>query len=198
MKRLLIPLMIIISVLPLNAKSGFKTKGQEIYATIDTHYIMQIEEISYNGGNGIDLNIERSGNNQRNLIAPTVQPCTLPGLKVGTFSLVSSSSDYVLEVFHNKLVNTTTGDEFDYELALSYVLSGNNYTKICLGTDATQDQILSDSIVNPTIPRITMDLRSGDSIVVIQGAGVFFRMREVVNIEGTYLSTVTFLLESVT
>ena len=68
MKRLLIPLMIIISVLPLNAKSGFKTKGQEIYATIDTHYIMQIEEISYNGGNGIDLNIERSGNNQRNLI----------------------------------------------------------------------------------------------------------------------------------
>lgn len=200
MKKLLIIVLILIMTFPAfaSSKSGSKTKGQDLYGTIGDKQTMEVEGYVFNNGAGIDLNIERASNNHRNLIAPTAQPCTLPGLRVGSFSLVSSSSNYTLEVFHDKLINQTTNDEFDYELALSYVLNNNTYTKICLGTAANVNTAAVLADTSDAIPKISIDLRSGDSLVVIQSAGIFFRLREVVNVEGTYESTVTFLLESET
>ena len=127
------------------------------------------------------------------LIAPTGTPLTLTGLKVGEFTVVASHAGYKLVVTHGPLVKTGNDPvSYDYELGVSYAIGGITYTKICLATD-------NPAMADPD-HKITISLRSGDSVVVIQNAGIYFRMTNgnVITTVGNYASTVTFTLEAET
>ena len=192
MRKTVVILLVLLLSLPLFSLTKRDSK-QDIYGFIAEFVDIQVSDFLYqssNGNKGIDFNIERE-TNYRYLIAPTVTPLSVTGLKVGTFSVLASHPGYTLVVTHDKLTQAADPSvKYDYELGVSYSIGGTTYTRICL---ATNDPANADSD-----HKISISLRSGDSVVMIQDAGIYFRMTngEVVNSVGNYTSTVTFTLEA--
>ncbi|MCR4676876.1 MAG: hypothetical protein K5634_06575 [Sphaerochaetaceae bacterium] len=137
---------------------------------------------SSNGNKGINLDINNESNNVRYQIAPTQVPCTKAGLLVGKFNLISSTSDITLEISHDKLHNNG-GDSVDYELAVDYVIKSDN---------STSDHL---KFITSTTP-YTFDFSSGNGLIIIEDAGIYFRLSEEVTEKGRYESAVTFKLRS--
>ncbi len=135
-----------------------------------------------NGNKGINLDINSESNNIRYQIAPTQVPCTKAGLLVGRFNLISSTSDITLEISHDRLHNND-GASVDYELAVDYVIKSGN---------STSDHL---KFITSTAP-FTFDFGSGDGLIIIEDAGMYFRLSEEVTEGGRYESTVTFKLRS--
>ena len=192
MRKTVAILLVLLLSLPLFSLTK-KDSKQDIYGFIDEFVDIQVSDFLYNSSNGnkgIDFNIEKE-TNYRYLIAPTVTPLSVTGLKVGTFSVLASHPGYTLVVTHDKLTQAADPSvKYDYELGVSYSIGGATYTRICL---ATNDPANADSD-----HKISISLRSGDSVVMIQDAGIYFRMTNgnVVNSVGNYTSTVTFTLEA--
>ena len=195
MRKLAVLLLLISSLLLPAFSLTKKSTQQDIYGFINEFVDISVSDFyfeSSNGGKGINFNTEQN-TNYRYLIAPTGTPLTLTGLKVGEFTVVASHSGYKLVVTHGPLVKTGNDPvSYDYELGVSYAIGGTTYTKICLATD-------NPAMADPD-HKITISLRSGDSVVVIQNAGIYFRMTNgnVITTVGNYASTVTFTLEAET
>ena len=139
---------------------------------------------SANSGKGLNLNINDDTNNHRFLIAPTHTPKSVPGLLIGNFSLISSSSDYQLTLSHDKLTNDNNSSiKYDYELCAYYsVLKGSNVVANEVYCVANENAVISFDEIH--------------GILMLQDAGLYFRLCTEVVDAGTYTSTITLLLES--
>ena len=138
-----------------------------------------------NEGKGLNLNINDDTNNFRYLIAPTQTPQSIPGLLIANFSLISSSSDYQLTISHNNLINDNNSSiQYDYELCTIYsVLRGNSMVERTVYCNSNPDcSVLSFNDVT--------------GILMLQDAGLYFRLCTEVQDAGTYHSTITLFLES--
>lgn len=168
----------------------FAASTQSIVAYINGVLELDISPFYYacmNEGKGINLNINDDTNNFRYLIAPTQSPESVPGLLIGTYSLISSSSDYRLTISHEAMLNTANNSIFyDYELCTIYSVQ----IGLTLAERTAYAESLPDSIV--------INFNETHGILMLQNAGLYFRLCTEVLEPGSYRSVVTFLLESLT
>ena len=162
--------------------------SQEIVAHINEVFELELSSFYYtsiNEGKGLNLNINDDTNNFRYLIAPTQTPKSVPGLLIANFSLISSSSDYRLTITHDKLVNSTNHNlVYDYELCTIYSVL----------RDSTMIQHTVYCTSSPDSSVLNFDEVHG--ILMLQNAGLYFRLCTEVQDAGLYHSTVTLVLES--
>ena len=139
-------------------------------------------------GNGIDLDMNDSGNRYKFIIAPTDIPKTELGLRIGKFSFISGSGTTgAITITHTKLKtvsNYSQYAELEYELGVAYSLntiSGNETS----AEDIKQFCLSTESVVIP-IPGWT-------TAVYIKDGGLHFRLcqDDPVVEYGVYESTVT-------
>ena len=192
MKKILALIFILLipfSLFAWNELDNLRT-NQSILAYINGVLELEISPFNYanlNGGKGINLNINDDTNNFRYLIAPTQTPNSVPGLLVGSYSLISSSSDYKLTITHDKLVKTTDPSlQYDYELCTIY--------SVQIGSNMVERT--SYSLASPHSIEINFNETHG--ILMLQNAGLYFRLSTEVHDSGLYQSTVTLILESLT
>ena len=190
MKKALLVLIILFTAFSLFAwkELNYAASNQEIVAHINEVFELELSGFYYtslNEGKGLNLNINDDTNNFRYLIAPTQSPKTVPGLLIANFSLISSSSDYRLTITHDKLVNTTNHNlVYDYELCTVYSVL----------KDSTMIQHTVYCTSNPDSSVLNFDEIHG--ILMLQNAGLYFRLCTEVQDAGLYNSTVTLVLES--
>lgn len=183
-----------------------KTVEQKISGYIDDITFLSISNFAYdniNEGKGINLNYTDESNTvNRYLITPTSEILTLPGLPIGTFSLIATFTENQsggrLTITHDKLVNSSDPSvEYDYELGIKYSLNNGNTildvpAKMCLSRNSTITSISGQKSV-------VINLPGENGIVSIQDAGIYFRLTKdsIVSVTGQYFSTVTFNLEAI-
>lgn len=190
MKKVLVSIIILFVTFSLFAwkELNYAASNQEIVAHINEVFELELSGFYYaslNEGKGLNLNINDDTNNFRYLIAPTQNPKTVPGLLIANFSLISSSSDYRLTITHDKLVNTTNNNlVYDYELCTVYSVL----------RDSTMIQHTVYCTSNPDSSVLNFDEIHG--ILMLQNAGLYFRLCTEVQDAGLYNSTVTLVLES--
>lgn len=185
-----------------------KSSALEIAGYYDNVFSLSVTNLldasDWSDKNGINLNYTDTGNaNNTYLIAPTNIPLSKPGLKIGTFDLMVSFSASIdghtsanLTITHDKLIHTTdSSTAFDYELAVNYDINNGNtitsdVTKICYSADTTLNG--ANSIVIPIVP-----YNPNAGLCAITSAGLFFRLSldDVVDVEGSYVSTIKFEME---
>ena len=190
MKKLLIVFIILTLSFSLFAwkELDFAARSQDIVAYIDDILELDISGFYYSGineGKGINLNINDDTNNFRYLISPTQVPKSIPGLLIANFSLMSSSSDYRLTLSHNKLINSANNSiVYDYELCVIYSVLKNSTmierTMYCVSSPES----------------CVLDFNELHGILMLQDAGLYFRLCTEVQDAGIYNSTITLLLES--
>ena len=190
MKKLVIALIVLFTAFSLFAwrELNYAASNQEIVAHINEVFELDLSGFYYtsiNEGKGLNLNINDETNNFRYLIAPTQTPKSVPGLLIANFSLISSSSDYKLTITHDKLVNTT-----DYNLVYDYELC----TIYSVLRDSTMVQHTVYCTSNPDSSVLNFNEVHG--ILMLQNAGLYFRLCTEVQDAGLYNSTVTLVLES--
>ena len=166
----------------------FAARSSEIVAYIDEVLELDITGFYYAGineGKGLNLNINDDTNNFRYLVAPTQTPQSVPGLLIANFSLMSSSSDYRLTISHNKLINSTNNSiVYDYELCTIYsVLKGSTMIERTIYCLSAPDNCV-------------LNFNEIQGILMLQNAGLYFRLCTEVQDAGIYNSTITLLLES--
>lgn len=190
MKKALVTLIILFTAFSLFAwkELNYAASNQEIVAHINEVFELDLSSFYYtslNEGKGLNLNINDDTNNFRYLIAPTQTPKSVPGLLIANFSLISSSSEYRLTITHDKLVNTTNHNlVYDYELCTIYsVLKGSTMIQHTIYCTSNPDS----SVLN---------FNEVQGILMLQNAGLYFRLCTEVQDAGLYNSTVTLLLES--
>lgn len=190
MKKALLVLIILFTAFSLFAWKdlSYAASNQEIVAHINEVFELDLSSFYYtslNEGKGLNLNINDDTNNFRYLIAPTQTPKSVPGLLIANFSLISSSSDYRLTITHDKLVNTTDHNlVYDYELCTIYsVLKGSTMIQHTVYCTSNPDS----SVLN---------FNEVQGILMLQNAGLYFRLCTEVQDAGLYNSTVTLVLES--
>ena len=190
MKKVIIALIVLFTTFSLFAwkELNYAANNQEIVAHINEVFELDLSSFYYtslNEGKGLNLNINDETNNFRYLIAPTQTPKSVPGLLIANFSLISSSSDYRLTITHDKLVNTTNHNlVYDYELCTIY--------SVLKGSTMIQNTVYCTS--NPDTSVLNFNEVQG--ILMLQNAGLYFRLCTEVQDAGLYHSTVTLLLES--
>lgn len=166
----------------------FASTNQGLIAYINGVFELDVTEFYYAGmneGKGLNLNINDETNNFRYLIAPTQTPKSVPGLLIANYSLISSSSEYMLTITHDKLVNKSDASiKYDYELCSIYsVLVGNSMVErsaYCLSEP--------DSAV--------LNFNEFQGVLMLQNAGLYLRLCTEITESGRYESTITLLLES--
>ncbi len=188
MKRIALMVAIsILSMLSIFCATKLDTVEQLVSGYIGRNVELTIGDFLYstsNGGRGINLDINNDSNNIRYQISPTQVPCSKVGLLVGRFSLISSTSDITLTISHTKLNNGQNGN-VDYELAVDYVVKNDGNTS---------DMYAYSTSTSP----IVFDFSSGDGVIIIENAGIYFRLCTEVTTNGDYTSAVTFSLETKT
>lgn len=190
MKKVLIAIIVLFTTFSLFAwkELNYAASNQEIVAHINEVFELDLSSFYYtnlNEGKGLNLNINDETNNFRYLIAPTQTPKSVPGLLIANFSLISSSSNYRLTITHDKLVNTTNHNlVYDYELCTIY--------SVLKGSTMIQNTVYCTS--SPDISVLNFNEVQG--ILMLQNAGLYFRLCTEVQDAGLYNSTVTLLLES--
>lgn len=190
MKKVLVLIIILFVTFSLFAwkELNYAASNQGIVAHINEVFELELSGFYYtslNEGKGLNLNINDDTNNFRYLIAPTQTPKSVPGLLIANFSLISSSSNYRLTITHDKLVNTTDHNlVYDYELCTVYSVL----------KDSTMIQHTVYCTSNPDSSVLNFNEVQG--ILMLQNAGLYFRLCTEVQDAGLYNSTVTLLLES--
>ena len=192
MKKILVLIMILLIPFSVCAwkELDFLASSQRIVAYVNGVLELEISPFTYatiNEGRGINLNINDDTNNFRYLIAPTQAPESVPGLQIGSFSLISSSSDYRLTITHDGMVNTTDNSiVYDYELCTIYsVQIGSSMVERTAYAESSPDSIV-------------LNFNETHGILMLQNAGLYFRLSTEVQEPGSYRSVVTFVLESLT
>ena len=145
--------------------AGFINSSGSDYMKLTVSY-----DITSTDGNyyGINLDISDSGNMNRYLIAPSVSHEL--GLRIGTIDLEATNRNYKLRIYHEPLilVGSNPAVTIDYELSISYsVNGGETSTAYCLS-----------ATTNPADNLINVSLRSGGGVVLIQNAGLYFRLKD--------------------
>ncbi len=183
----------LISILDLFAISAkdYDVYGQTVTGYLGTRVRFTIDDsicASLNGGRGINFDTNDDANNDRYLIAPTQVKKTKPGLLIGKFSLISTTTNLSITVNPGKLTNTADANtKYDYELALAYVLERNAGLP-----NAYQEQVIKycESGEDTTI-----DFSNAGGSVIAKDSGIYFRLVTEVSVYGEYVSDVTFTLE---
>ena len=190
MKKALLILIVLFTAFSLFAWKdlSYAASNQEIVAHIDEVFELDLSGFYYtsmNEGKGLNLNINDETNNFRYLIAPTQTPKSVPGLLIANFSLISSSSDYRLTISHDKLVNSSNNSiVYDYELCIIY--------SVLRGSTMVQNTVYCTS--NPD--NSVLNFNEVHGILMLQNAGLYFRLCTEVQDAGLYNSTVTLVMES--
>lgn len=190
MKKILVALIILFISFSLFAwkELDYASTNQEIVAYINGILELELSGFYYTGineGKGLNLDINDDTNNFRYLIAPTQSPKTVPGLLIANFSLISSSSNYRLTITHDKLVNNNNHSiMYDYELCTIYSVL----------KDSAMIQRTVFCISNPDSSILSFDEIHG--ALMLQDAGLYFRLCTEIQDAGLYYSTVTLVLES--
>jgi len=190
MKKALIIMIVLFTAFSLFAwrELDYASTHQEIIAHINEVLELDLTGFYYAGineGKGLNLDINDDTNNFRYLIAPTQTPRTVPGLLIANFSLISSSSNYRLTINHDKLVNDDDHSiMYDYELCTIY--------SVLKGSSMIQHVVYCTS--NPDSAVLSFDEING--ILMLQDAGLYFRLCTEVQDAGLYHSVVTLVLES--
>lgn len=190
MKKVLTILIILFTTFSLFAwkELNYAANNQEIVAHISEVLELDLTGFYYAGineGKGLNLNINDDTNNFRYLISPTHEPKSVPGLLIANFSLISSSSNYRLTISHDKLVN-----DDDYSIVYDY--------ELCTVYSVLKNTSMIEHVVyctaNPDSCVLSFDEING--ILMLQDAGLYFRLCTEVQDAGLYHSTVTLVLES--
>lgn len=190
MKRLFIVLLMIIVLAPLFAwkELDFNSTNQTIIAHINGVLELDLSDFYYAGmneGKGLNLNINDDTNNFRYLIAPTQTSKSVPGLLIANFSLISSSSNYQLTISHDKLINDDDNSiKYDYELCTIYKVL----------KDVSMVERTEYCVANPD--NMVLSFNDIQGVLMLQNAGLYFRLCTEVQDAGLYHSTVTLILES--
>lgn len=190
MKKALIIMIVLFTAFSLFAwrELDYASTHQEIIAHINEVLELDLTGFYYAGineGKGLNLDINDDTNNFRYLIAPTQTPRSVPGLLIANFSLISSSSNYRLTINHDKLVNDDDHSiMYDYELCTIY--------SVLKGSSMIQHVVYCTS--NPDSAVLSFDEING--ILMLQDAGLYFRLCTEVQDAGLYHSIVTLVLES--
>ena len=190
MKKALIIMIVLFTAFSLFAwrELDYASTHQEIIAHINEVLELDLTGFYYAGineGKGLNLDINDDTNNFRYLIAPTQTPRTVPGLLIANFSLISSSSNYRLTINHDKLINDDDHSiMYDYELCTIY--------SVLKGSSMIQHVVYCTS--NPDSAVLSFDEING--ILMLQDAGLYFRLCTEVQDAGLYHSVVTLVLES--
>lgn len=190
MKKVLVILIILFTTFSLFAwkELDYASTLQEIVAYINGVLDLELSGFYYTGineGKGLNLNINDDTNNFRYLIAPTQTPKSVPGLLIANFSLISSSSNYRLTITHDELINDSNHSIiYDYELCTIY--------SVLKDSSVIQHTVYSNS--NPDSAILSFDEIHG--VLMLQDAGLYFRLCTEIQEAGLYHSTVTLVLES--
>ncbi len=187
MKKVLFIAILLLSVLSAGTALTYDSKAQLVSGYIGTRVRCNIEEFMYtdlNGGRGINLNINDPNNNHRYVIAPTQVELTTPGLMVGRFSIVSSESDIKIIVMPGMLTNVQNPNiQYEYEVSVSYKLentaSQEDHTVMCKSGSS-----------------MVLDFQNPSGVVIVNNAGIYFRLRKEISDRGDYTSNVLFQLEA--
>ena len=203
MKKLIVIMILTLSSLSFVAAKQGPSASQTIAGFIqneDADYMniaLNLESIVTNG-NGVNLDVADTNNKNRFLISPSTAHEL--GLKVGTFSIVSTQSDVVLRVYHTKMSANNGLNLVDYELGLSYSLAdGTTFSDYCTGvasSDVPNDPLSSSANSLITAKKmLELDLAMhSTSVILVQQGGIFFRLSELPTVKGNYKSTITFVL----
>lgn len=193
MKKLLIFFSILISSSLLFAASlghsanqtiaGFINHTSSTFMNLDVTYDIKTTDGNYSG---INLDVSDVNNHIRYLIAPSASH--EQGLRFGTLTLEATNMNYKLHIFHTKLYLTQDSSKtIDYELSFSYAITGGEsasaYCKSA--TNLNTDPSNPDNMIN-------LSLRSSGGVILIQNAGLYFRLIDVseVRTAGQYLSNI--------
>lgn len=190
MKKVFVVLIVLFVAFSLFAwkELDFASTHEDIIAHIDGVLELDLSGFYYssiNEGKGLNLNINDETNNFRYLIAPTQTSKSVPGLLIANFSLISSSSDYQLTINHDKLVNDDNHSiVYDYELCTIYsVLKDSTMIQHTIYCTSSPD-------------RAVLSFNEVHGILMLQDAGLYFRLCTEVQDAGLYHSTITLVLES--
>lgn len=140
---------------------------------------------------GINLDTGASNtSNDKNLIKPS--ETLAMGKRIGTFNLKASKHDYTLIITHDKL-KKQNGTSYEYQLGISFSINGREEMYACCSVGSTGSAELGRS------GDVTINFsqsKYGDGVLIVQDAGIFFRLVDTVNDPGQYTSTVTFIVEA--
>ena len=128
---------------------------------------------------GINLDTGDSNtSNDKYLIVPS--PANLiMGKRIGAFNMKASHHGYTLKITHEKLVKQN-GASYDYQLGVSLTIDGQTIENACSSTQT-----------------LTIDFSGfGNGVLLVEDAGVYFRLIDTVSEAGQYSSTVTFIVEA--
>jgi hypothetical protein len=151
------------------------------YIGVETQLYLGLEETYYDTANGINLDINDSGNSAKFLIAPS--PGEL-GLRIGHFTFIAQEgTSGTITISHTPLV-TAGSDSVDYELGISYTIA--NQASV---------QAFCDSSVNGGLDgnKVEINLSDWVNTIYIKDGGIHFRLITPVEKEGDYTSTITFV-----
>lgn len=145
--------------------AGFINSSGSDYLKLTVTY-----DVTSTDGNyyGINLDVNDNGNMNRYLIAPSASHEL--GLRIGTVDLEATNRNYKLRIYHEPLilVGSNPAVAIDYELSISYSLNGGEAsTAYCLS-----------AISNPPDKLINVSLRSTGGVILIQNAGLYFRLKD--------------------
>lgn len=192
MRRLLLSLLILI--IPLcfvTAEAELEFKELVIAGYIGEYLEWGVSDFKYNDGKGLNLDINDNENSIRYQIAPTQIPKTTPGLRIGDFYFFSSIPTYSLIITPGYLTNTTNANvTVPYEISVHF-----------LGDFNTEDVDLErryGNLIASSGESINIVWSTGSTAgaVIIQNAGIYFRLSEEVSERGLYTSTIVFELRS--
>ncbi|MBP5162402.1 MAG: hypothetical protein ILP16_05435 [Spirochaetales bacterium] len=191
MRRMRIVLIVVLALLsPMLLFAASKYEMDNVsqmvlgYIGVETQLYLELDDTYYDSENGINLDINDSGNSAKFLIAPS--PGEL-GLRIGHFTFIAQAgTSGTITISHTPLV-TPNSDSLDYELGISYSVS--NQAPV---------QAFCDSSTNGGLDGNKIDINLSDWVntIYIKDGGIHFRLITPVETEGDYTSTITFVFTS--
>ena len=128
---------------------------------------------------GINLDTgDTNTSNDKYLIMPS--ETLVMGKRIGAFNLKASKHTYTLKITHDKLLKKNGTTDYDYQLGVRLSINGNIFENACSSTQT-----------------LTLDFSGyGNGVLLVEDAGIYFRLIDTVSEAGQYTSTVTFIVEA--
>ena len=153
------------------------------FVDVDTQLYLELDETYYDADDGINLDINDSSNKDKFLIAPSASHEL--GLRIGHFTFIAEEgTSGVITISHTHLKNTNN-DTLDYELGISYSISGQ--------TNPVQAYCTSSVNSGADGKKIDINLSDWVNTIYIKDGGIFFRLVTPPVNSGDYTSTITFV-----
>lgn len=128
---------------------------------------------------GINLDTgDTNTSNDKYLIMPS--ETLVMGKRIGAFNLKASKHAYTLKITHDKLLKKNGTTNYDYQLGVRLSINGSIFENACSSTQT-----------------LTLDFSGyGNGVLLVEDAGIYFRLIDTVSEAGQYTSTVTFIVEA--